>query len=106
MKPDCYQCYQCYQCQYRGDVPGSAHSSCHHPACKPLLDSSLGQVLGMLASVRRTAPLEFQPAGIKVVGDSHGIKNGWFNHPYNFDPVWLEECSGFEPIKKKRRRPR
>lgn len=34
-----------------------------------------------------------------VIGDEHGIKNGWFLHPFNFDPVWLRYCDGFEPIK-------
>jgi hypothetical protein len=30
-----------------------------------------------------------------VVGNPHGIKNGWFFWPLNFDPVWLEACNGF-----------
>jgi hypothetical protein len=34
----------------------------------------------------------------KVKGDSYGIRSGWFFHPFNFDPTWLEECDGFEPI--------
>ena len=31
----------------------------------------------------------------EVRGNPHGIKNGWFMWPYNFDPVWLESCNGF-----------
>ena len=31
----------------------------------------------------------------KVKGSQHGIRNGWFFHPLNFDPVWLDECNGF-----------
>lgn len=31
-----------------------------------------------------------------VIGDEHGVKNGWFFHPFNFDPVWLRYCDGFE----------
>jgi len=31
-----------------------------------------------------------------AIGDEHGIKNGWFLHPYNFDPIWLCYCDGFE----------
>ena len=31
----------------------------------------------------------------KVVGDPHGIKNGWFMWPLNFDPTWLISCDGF-----------
>jgi hypothetical protein len=30
-----------------------------------------------------------------VKGHPHGIKNGWFFHPFNFDPVWLEACDSF-----------
>lgn len=32
----------------------------------------------------------------EVRADFHGVKNGWFLWPYNFDPVWLIECSGFK----------
>ncbi|MFI5304329.1 MAG: hypothetical protein ACHQYP_05970 [Nitrospiria bacterium] len=30
-----------------------------------------------------------------VKGNAHGIKNGWFKWPYNFDPTWLISCDGF-----------
>ena len=36
-----------------------------------------------------------------VVGDEHGIGNGWFSHPSNFDPVWLVSCDGFKQIEIK-----
>jgi hypothetical protein len=32
----------------------------------------------------------------KVTGEKHGIKNGWFNWPFNFDPNWLTSCDGFK----------
>lgn len=31
----------------------------------------------------------------KVSGNKHGISRGWFVWPLNFDPVWLQSCSGF-----------
>lgn len=31
-----------------------------------------------------------------VEGHPHGRKNGWFVWPYNYDPVWLVVCDGFE----------
>lgn len=31
-----------------------------------------------------------------VVGNRHGERNGWFYWPINFDPIWLESCTGFE----------
>ena len=30
-----------------------------------------------------------------VQGSQHGIKNGWFGWPFNFDPIWLVSCDGF-----------
>jgi hypothetical protein len=31
----------------------------------------------------------------KVMGNAHGIRHGWFFWPFNYDPVWLQECTGF-----------
>jgi len=31
----------------------------------------------------------------KVQGSPHGIRNGWFLWPLNFDPTWLVSCDGF-----------
>jgi len=28
----------------------------------------------------------------KVKGNPAGIKRGWFNWPWNFDPAWLVSC--------------
>ena len=31
-----------------------------------------------------------------MVGNSHGIKNGWFIYPILFDPVWKErDCANY-----------
>lgn len=30
-------------------------------------------------------------------GNLNGIKYGWFNYPYNFDPCWIiKECANYE----------
>lgn len=35
---------------------------------------------------------------LNMTGHEHGIKNGWFFYPINFDPVWrTKECDNFEP---------
>lgn len=31
-----------------------------------------------------------------ALGKEHGIKNGWFCYPFNFDPIWLDYCDNFE----------
>jgi hypothetical protein len=59
---------KCYECEFRGTIPGNAHSKCTHPYWK---DNN-------------------------VTGDPHGIKSGWFFFPFNFDPTWLLTCDGFK----------
>lgn len=88
-KPDCYQC------KYRRDLPGDCHSSCAHPAFESIHDDPLAALFGMLA--KRGAPQNRVVSdACQVVGNAHGIRRGWFAHPFNFDPVWLESCTGFE----------
>ena len=84
----------CYECKFRGGVPGSAHSKCNHPANEPVLENSMAGLFSALSGGH--APPISVEGGIKVKGHPHGIANGWFGWPFNFDPVWLEECNGFE----------
>jgi len=35
-------------------------------------------------------------AGAKVESNPHGVINGWCWWPLNFDPIWIESCTGFE----------
>jgi len=63
----------CYACKFRTPVWHSAHSGCAHPET---LSGNPEKKLGIMAVY-------------------HGIKNGWFDWPVNFDPVWLENCTGF-----------
>lgn len=85
----------CYQCKHRKDLTFSAHSECAHPAFK----DGINPVLALLATLhasQRGGPIAVGNGGITVKGNQHGINSGWFVHPLNFDPVWLEECNGFE----------
>lgn len=86
----------CYNCKWRGEVVGSAHSCCNHPKAK----IETGNLIGLL-SILSGGSMPPMKTELKVKGDPHGVRNGWFNHPLNFDPVWLEECNGFESINLK-----
>lgn len=33
-----------------------------------------------------------------VVGAEHGVRNGWFLYPFNFDPGWGSGCTHFESV--------
>lgn len=87
----------CYECKHRGSIPGDAHSCCKHPAFAAAANDPLGKILSIFAGVGRSEPVQADSTDedIFVKGNEHGIKKGWFNHPWNFDPVWLEECTGF-----------
>ncbi len=85
----------CYECKYRQDIIGSTHSKCEHP--KAIDTNPLNEVFAIFASIGRIPPVISPVASeLKIVGDEHGIKNGWFCWPWNFDPLWLKNCDGFE----------
>ena len=38
---------------------------------------------------------------IHMKGKAHGIRNGWFYYPLNFDPVWKDKlCDNFKSEKE------
>ena len=83
----------CYKCKYRGEVVGSCHSSCKHPK----IEQTEGSLMGLL-SVLSGGHMPQVKTKLNVKGNKHGIDSGWFMHPFNFDPVWLEECDGFTSL--------
>jgi hypothetical protein len=30
-----------------------------------------------------------------------GVQSGWCMYPLNFDPIWIEQCTGFEALPEK-----
>lgn len=33
----------------------------------------------------------------KMVGNPHGIRNGWFLYPLSFDPIWaIKKCDNYK----------
>ena len=71
----------CYTCIYRKDLIWSAHSECKHPLWYYELATN------------------FKFLGIKL--NPHGVKCGWADWPFDFDPVWLDSCNGFKKLTKK-----
>ena len=38
-----------------------------------------------------------------MTANKHGIANGWFNYPWNFDPIWKTKvCENYEAITKRK----
>lgn len=86
----------CFQCRHKKSIPGDSHISCNHPNNTESFNGSFAPVLAILASVGRTQVVTAADNGLNIKASANGIRNGWFNYPYNFDPVWLENCDGFD----------
>ena len=86
----------CYRCKYKGIVPGDAHICCNHPVTKTD-KNPLAEMMAIFASVGRVdAIVGNSSVDLNIKANEIGIRKGWFNWPYNFDPIWLENCDGFE----------
>lgn len=77
---------KCYSCVYRGNVPGDAHSCCNHP--------EVGDPFIGFIEIARGSSGILSKLGIKI--NEHGFKKGWAMWPMNFDPIWIENCDGYE----------
>jgi len=81
----------CYKCKHRGSVPGSTHSSCKHPGNSV----SGGGIFDYFINIKSN----FENADkLNITADRHGVEMGWFFWPADFDPVWLLNCDGFDPV--------
>ena len=80
----------CYKCKHRGNVPGDAHSCCLHPKIKDDPMGTFFAIMGIGGGQSSAAD------ELNIQANAHGVDSGWFCWPMNFDPVWLENCDGFE----------
>jgi len=76
----------CYRCRFRKELSGDAHSACGSYAADPIA-----------LLIFATGKSEFMTSKIHVRGNTHGVRSGWFMWPLNFDPTWLEICTGYMP---------
>lgn len=82
----------CYSCIYRRDLPGSTHSTCG------VFDNTPALGLEMLLTIM-TNDISWFKDIIDI--DPHGIKKGWANYPFNFDPIWIKSCKFYRAISPK-----
>lgn len=89
--------FNCYACKHKRSIPGSTHIKCIHPSLGQLPEDPLMNVMATLASVGRGLTPRVSSNELNIRGNPNGIKQGWFNFPWNFDPTWLDNCDGYEP---------
>ena len=68
----------CHECQHSRGIPGDCHLDCRE---------------GLRQCFTREAN---EPVTIKVSLNEHGVRNGWAHWPFNFDPIWVQECNSFQ----------
>ena|ERR1051325_599079 len=83
----------CYDCKHRRELPGNAHSRCAHP---DIPVTSVDELSSLLGIGTQTPQIVAAARDLNVRGNPIGIRRAWFIWPYNFDPVWLQSCNGFE----------
>jgi hypothetical protein len=79
----------CYECRYRLSISGDAHSRCKN--------IDYGKELKVKAL---NESIIFCHKNFTIKAEKIGFTNGWFYWPFNFDPSWLIECTGFEKKNK------
>lgn len=84
----------CYHCIHRGPITGSAHSACYHPINERIHADPILKLTALARGINIPLPVSSILLGITF--KEHGWKNGWFNWPMNYDPVWLETCQGYQ----------
>lgn len=89
---------QCRGCRFSRPAIGSAHHlKCEHPATAAMHADPLVEAIGLMGKRSGfTIGLDTEAAqALNIEGEPHGIANGWFIWPVNFDPIWLRRCDGF-----------
>lgn len=90
----------CSTCIHQGTVPNSRHSSCHCPRAEQLISFSgeLRAFLLILLQENRVEQSLIYPMRLEISDEAmrvnEPIQNGWFTWPFNFDPIWIEKCTG------------
>ena len=83
----------CYSCIHRRSIIGDCHSACAHPRAGRD-NNPLAEIISILG--RRSGAIGTAASDLNIRANKHGVDCGWFAWPYNFDPVWLENCDGYE----------
>lgn len=97
-KPDCYQC------KHRRELVRDTHSKCLHPSTGSREQNEFGDLVATIQALVPEGgdePIAKAAKELGIKANAHGVKQGWFMWPANFDPMWLVACNGFEPKEEK-----
>jgi hypothetical protein len=81
------------------------HCNCNHPLVKQLISFSdeLFNFLNNLTDIKEYEYGDLRKirvyAGLQLEVAEQGIQGKYFIFPFNFDPLWVSSCTGFEEVK-------
>ena len=87
------------KCLYQKSIQWNTHIRCVNPMIGP--QNGFGDMLSIMNRAPKGILHSMAAKKLGIAGSAHGIKEGWFNWPYNFDPTWLDNCDGFRPAEVK-----
>lgn len=87
----------CSTCKHAGDVYNSCHASCKHPAVNEIISNS-DDLMFLLDGIVNKKKIPYIHMSLKVDIKKQGIEGGWASWPFNFDPMWLDNCTGYEEV--------
>lgn len=83
---------KCHKCKHSRKIPGDTHLKCGHP----FIDEDGGSLFSIVSSLMGKDDNAMDKLNISL--NSTGVKNGWAYWPVNFDPIWIDNCDGFEEM--------
>lgn len=84
----------CYSCKYHKNIPGDTHIECEHPMAQA---HKMTALLALLNTNKRYIEDIYACLGIKIDAAAYG--SGYAMYPINFDPIWINNCDGYDNIK-------
>lgn len=85
----------CLTCKHKGRVPNSRHSKCKHPDVLHMDCNTYAMVIKKLAAGDEVIQITSR-MGVQFA--NQGVEGNWALWPFNFDPIWLVECLGYEEV--------
>jgi hypothetical protein len=86
----------CNRCIYKASAGSNTrHSKCTHPRVDFLL-SDHGDLLRVMDGIINKHKIPYLYEEMQVEFRESAIAEGWGSWPFNFDPIWLEHCTGFK----------
>ena len=57
--------------------------------------SSGEDLIRLMDGLVNKGQVPYLSSSLKVMVESSAIPEGWCTWPFNFDPIWIKECSGY-----------